>query len=93
MYEFKVESKRKENRNKIYLCVFIIAVIINTFIDFLDFGIEKVSLLRKITSLLLYGIILYFGLQRKIWAEFLIKFLVWLNIILLIIIITVKIFE
>jgi len=90
MYEFKYESERKELKHKIYLFLFIITVLINTFIDIFDLGIEKVSGFRIIISLLIYGIILYFGLRRKLWAEFMIKFFVWLNIILLLIIFTVK---
>jgi len=91
MYEFKYESERKEKKYKLYLFLFIITVLINTFIDIFDLGIEKVSGFRIVSSLLFYGIILYFGLRRKLWADFMIKFFVWLNIILLFIIITVKV--
>ncbi|OKL37536.1 hypothetical protein BLL40_04300 [Domibacillus mangrovi] len=91
MYEFKYESKKKEKKYKIYLFVFIITVLINTFIDIFNLGIEKISGFRIASSLLFYGIILYFGLHRKFWAEFMIRFFVWVNIILLFIIITVKI--
>lgn len=92
MYETKDETQRKERKFKIYLLLFVISVLINTFIDFLDLGIEEVSKFRVVISLLIYGIILYFGLRRKLWAEVIIKFIVWLNIILLLIIITVKVF-
>jgi hypothetical protein len=91
MYEFKYESERKEKKYKLYLFLFIITVLINTFIDIFDLEIEKVSGFRIVSSLLFFGIILYFGLRRKLWAEFMIKFFVWLNIILLFIIITVKV--
>ncbi|MEH7304134.1 hypothetical protein SAMN05444673_3925 [Bacillus sp. OV166] len=91
MYEFKDEFERKEKKYKIYLYLFIISVLINTFIDIFDLGIEKVSGVRIVISLLFYGVILYFGLRRKFWAEVMIKFFVWLNIILLFLIITVKI--
>lgn len=91
MYEFKYESERKEKKYKIYLILFIITILINTFIDFFNMGIEKVSGFRIASGLIFYGIILYFGLRRKLWAEVMIKFFVWLNIILLFIIITVKI--
>ncbi|MEH7549722.1 MULTISPECIES: hypothetical protein [Bacillaceae] len=92
MYEFKDEFERKEKKYKIYLYLFIISVLINTFIDiFFDLGIEKVSGVRIVISLLFFGVILYFGLRRKFWAEVMIKFFVWLNIILLFLIITVKI--
>ncbi|MGF6949856.1 hypothetical protein QF028_002361 [Neobacillus sp. B4I6] len=91
MYEFKEEFDKKEKKYKIYLFLFIISVLINTFIDIFDLGIEKVSGVRIVISLLIYSVILYFGLRRKFWAELMIKFFVWLNIILLFLIITVKI--
>ncbi|TWD93492.1 hypothetical protein FB550_115136 [Neobacillus bataviensis] len=91
MYEFKDEIERKEKKYKIYLYLFIISVLINTFIDIFDLGIEKVSGVRIVISLLFFGVILYFGLLRKFWAEVMIKFFVWLNIILLFLIIIVKI--
>ncbi len=91
MYDFKHESERKEKKFKIYLYLFAITVLINTFIDFFDLGIEKVSEFRVVISLLIYVVILYFGLRRKLWAEVIIKFFVWLNIILLLIIINAKV--
>ncbi|SNT56862.1 hypothetical protein SAMN05444672_15622 [Bacillus sp. OK838] len=91
MYEFKEEFDRKEKKYKIYLFLFIISVLINTFIDIFDLGIEKVSGVRIVISLLIYSVIFYLGLRRKFWAELIIKFFVCLNIILLFLIITVKI--
>ncbi|KAF0821285.1 hypothetical protein KIS1582_5007 [Cytobacillus firmus] len=40
---------------------------------------------------MIYGVIFYFGLRRKLWAKFIIKIMVWLNIILLFIIIVVTV--
>ncbi|MGG4386285.1 hypothetical protein ABEX08_30250 [Priestia megaterium] len=91
MYKFKDEFERKEKKFKIYIFLFVISVLINTFIDIFDLGIEKVSGVGIVISLLFFGVILYFGLRRKFWAEVMIKFFVWLNIILLFLIITVKI--
>ena len=91
MLEFKDEFERKERNYKRYLFLFVITVLIHTFIDFFDLGIEIVSKLRVVISLLFYGVILYYGLRRKIWAEVMIKFFVWVNIILLVIIITVTV--
>ena len=65
MYECKDEFERKENKYKIYLFLFIISVLINTFIDIFDLAIEEVSVVRIVISLLLYGVILYFGLRGK----------------------------
>lgn len=91
MLEFKDEFERKERNYKRYLFLFVITVLIHTFIDFFDLGNDNVSKLRVVISLLFYGVILYYGLRRKIWAEVMIKFFVWVNIILLIIIITVTV--
>ncbi|MEY2196839.1 hypothetical protein AB7942_29620 [Neobacillus sp. BF23-41] len=90
MYEIKDESESKEKKYKIYLFLFIISVLINTFIDIFGLAIEKVSVFRIVISLIFYVVILYFGLRGKFWAEVMIKFFVWLNIILLFLIITVK---
>jgi hypothetical protein len=91
MYEFRQEAEKKEIKSKVYLYLFAIAVVLNTIIDFLGFGTEKISDLRVIFSLLCYGVIFYFGLQRKLWAQLMIKFIVWLNVFLLVIIIVVKV--
>lgn len=91
MYEFQEESERIERRYKAYLFVFIITVLINTFIDLFDLGIEKVSIYRTVISLLVYSIIFYFALRRKLWANLMIKFFVWLNIFIFFLFVTVKI--
>ncbi len=91
MLEFKDEFERKERNYKRYLFLFVITVLIHTFIDFFDLGIDNVSKLRVVISLLFYGVILNYGLRRKLWAEVMIKFFVWVNIILLVIIITVTV--
>lgn len=91
MLEFKDEFERKERNYKRYLFLFVITVLIHTFVDFFNLGIESVSKLRVVISLLFYGVILNYGLRRKLWAEVMIKFFVWVNIILLVIIITVTV--
>ncbi len=91
MYELKEESERKEKRYRAYLFLFIITVLINTFIDLFDLGIEKVPTYRIVISLLVYSIIFYFALRRKLWANLMIKFFVWLNIFIFLLIVTVKI--
>ena len=92
MLEFKDEFERKERNFKRYLFLFVIAVLVHTFIDFFDLGIERVSKIRVVISLLSYGIILFFGLRRKLWAEVMIKIFVWVNIILIFLIIIVTVF-
>ncbi len=59
MYELKEEFDRKEKRHKAYLFLFIITVLINTFIDLFDLGIEKVSTYRIVISMLFFSIIFY----------------------------------
>lgn len=93
MYEFKHESQKKERKFKLYFFLFIISVLVNVYLDFFDFGIRKTSGFNIVANLLISATILYFGLRRKLWAEWFIKFLVWINVIFLIIVILVKIFE
>lgn len=94
MYEFKHESQKKERKFKLYLFLFIISVLVNVCLDFFDFfGIGKTSGFNIVVNLLISATILYFGLRRKLWAEWFIKFLVWMNIIFLIIVTLVKILE
>lgn len=54
MFEFKDEFDRKEKNFKTYLFLFVISVLIYTFIDFYDLGIERVSKLRVVINLLFY---------------------------------------
>jgi hypothetical protein len=91
MYDFKEEFGRKEKIYKLYLNAFIITVIVYTFIDFFGLGIEKISMYRIAINVVVYVVIYYFALRRKRWAVFMIKLNVWLNILLLVLIITVKI--
>lgn len=93
MYEFRHEFEKKEKKFKLYLLLFIISSLIYLSLIFMDFWIGKISGLRFVVSLLFYVLVLYFGLRRKLWAEWFIKFLVWMNIICLIIVILVKILE
>ncbi|UNJ81327.1 hypothetical protein (plasmid) [Metabacillus dongyingensis] len=57
----------------------IISGLINVVLVFVD-G----SILRGIVSLLFFTIVLYYGLRKKVWAELIVKCMVWIHIVLLI---------
>ena len=74
----QTQVQRKE---KIYVTLFILSVLINVVLFFID-G----SILRGIVSLLVFTIVLYYGLRKKVWAALIIKYMVWIHIVLLFII-------
>ena len=78
MYQFQHEVKRKEKIYKAYVILFIISVLINVVLFFVD-G----SILRGIVSLLVFSIVLYYGLRKKVWAELIVKCIVWMHLVLL----------
>lgn len=82
MYQFAKEKNRNEKLNKLYLILFIITALINEFLIFAD-G----NMIRGITSLLFYLIVIYFGLQKKVWSVIIIKVMVWIHIIILLLMI------
>ncbi|WP_409304957.1 hypothetical protein [Peribacillus sp. SCS-155] len=82
MYQFEKEAQRKEKTYKIYVVLFVISALINVILMF-----TNDSILRGVVSLLLFSIILYHGLKKKDWAELIVKFVVWIHIFLLLIII------
>ncbi|PGZ93958.1 hypothetical protein [Bacillus sp. AFS029533] len=81
MYQFTNE-KRKEKIYKLYLILFIVSALINEILIFAD-G----NMIRGIASLLFYFIVMFFGLQRKAWSVIIIKFMVWIHIIILLLMI------
>ena len=78
MYQFQHEVQRKEKIYKIYVILFIISVLINVVLFFVD-G----SPLRGIVSLLFFSIVLHYGLRKKVWAGLIVKSMVWIHIVLL----------
>lgn len=78
MFQFQHEVQRKE---KIYVILFVLSVLINVVLFFVD-G----SILRGIISLLVFTIVLHYGLRKKVWAALIIKYMVWIHIVLLFII-------
>ena len=80
MYQFQHEVQRKEKIYKVYVILFIISILINVALFFVD-G----SILRGIVSLLFLSIVLHYGLLKKVWARLIVKFMVWLHMVLLLI--------
>ncbi|CAK6478375.1 hypothetical protein BFRIG_04730 [Peribacillus frigoritolerans] len=78
MYQYQHEVKRKEKIYMAYVILFIISVLINVVLFFVD-G----SILRGIISLLVFSIVLYYGLRKKVWAELIVKCIVWMHLVLL----------
>lgn len=77
-------QKRKERR---YMYAFILLTLLNTVQHAYDIGSDAFSPYRLVGGLILYATLLYFGLKEKRWAEIAIKFVVWFNVIALLIIV------
>ena len=75
------EVQRKEKNFKTYVILFIVFILINVVLYFVEGNI-----LRGIFTLLGFSIVLYFGLQKKYWAELVIKTIVWVYVVILIMI-------
>ncbi|MGG0737542.1 hypothetical protein [Niallia taxi] len=80
MYEFQHEARKKTKIHNVYIVLFIIASIVNSILILIEGQIT-----RGLFSLLLFLVLLYFGRRKKSWAMLIIKFMVWLHIILLIV--------
>lgn len=80
MYKFQHEARRKTKIHNIYIVLFIIASIVNS-----TWTLIEGQIMRGLFSILLFLILLYFGKRKKRWALFIIKYMVWLHIILLIV--------
>ncbi|MEW8966104.1 MAG: hypothetical protein AB2397_00285 [Exiguobacterium alkaliphilum] len=66
---------------------FILLTLLNTVQHAYDIGSDASSPYRLVGGLILYAILLYFELKEKRWAEIAIKFVVWFNVIALLIIV------
>jgi len=78
MYQFQHERLRKEKIYKVYVILFIISVLINV-VSFFVGG----SILRGIISLLFFSIVLHYALRKNVWAGLIVKYMVWMHIVLL----------
>ena len=87
MYHSQQEVQKKEKQFKSYVILFSVFVLLNVILYFIE-GDN----LRGIITLLVAGIVLYFGFQKKYWAELIIKFIVWVYFVLLIIILLLIIY-
>lgn len=81
MYQFQHEEQRKDKIDKIYAILFIISILINVVLLLVDGDI-----FRGITFLVIYSIILYYDLRKRVWAVIIVKCMVWMHIVLLFII-------
>ncbi len=80
MYQFEHEIQRKQKIFKGYLVLFIMASLINLISFFMDGDI-----FRGMACLFFSLIVFHYGQRQKVWAALIIKFIVWLHIILLLI--------
>lgn len=87
MNQFQQEEQRKEKIFKVYVVLFVIFILINVILFFLE-G----SILRGIITLLIFSIVLYYSLQKRTWADLIVKWMVWLYVALLIIILLAEIY-
>ena len=85
MYEFKREVQRKNKTFKVYISLFLLSALINLYNFLIDFDMNLISKIRFISALIFYVIIFYLGLKRKPLAEIFIKFIVWINILALLV--------
>ena len=74
MYLFEHEARRKEKKFKIYLILYVLFMAFSIFSFF-----KEGSFNRGIITLIIFGIIFYFGQRKKNWAVFIIEFMVWSN--------------
>lgn len=93
MYEFKHEKEIREKRRKLFLLLFNILLTINLILEIKDFWLGNTSGLRLIIIPLGWSIVLYFGIRRKSWAEWLIKLMVIVNIVFLLLLLIITIIE
>lgn len=76
----------QQRKKKRYLYAFFFLALINTVQHVYDMNSDITSLYRLVGGVIFYASLIYFGLREKKWAEIAIKFVVWLNVIVLFII-------
>lgn len=85
MYKFKHEVQRKTKAFKVYISLFFLSALINLYNFLMDFDMNLISKIRFISALIFYVIVFYLGLKGKPLAEIFIKFIVWINILALLV--------
>ncbi|MED1205297.1 hypothetical protein [Heyndrickxia acidicola] len=88
MYQLESGRKRKTAIHKVYVCLFIVSGLINSILFFIN---EEAF--QGIASLSFLAFILFFVGKQKVWAVFIIKYTVWLNLLILLAIIAVLLFK
>ncbi len=93
MYEFKHEKELREKRRKLFLLLFNILLAINLIIEIKEFILGHTSGLRLIIIPLGWSIVLYYGIRRKSWAEWIIIIMVIVIIVFLLILLIITIID
>lgn len=78
MYEFEHEQLKKERKHKIYFVLYIIIAFVGIFALFLEYGWGTEFVIRTVVSLFFTLTVLYYYRRKKSWAQFAIKWMVWL---------------
>ena len=73
IYEFKDEARRNERKFRLYIILYLFAVV-NNFIEILLEGNTGEVLI----AVIFFSIVFYFALRKNIWAQIFVKILVWL---------------
>ena len=79
--------RRKEKKNNVYVILFIVFAVINVFLYFFE-G----SILQGTIGILVFAILLYYGLRNNSWAEIIIKWMVWIYIAIAILFLINRVF-
>lgn len=93
MYEFQHERERREKRRKLLFLSFNSLFALTLIVEMKDFWLGDTSGLRLMLVPLVWFIVLYFGIRRKSWAEWLIKLTVLVNIAFLLILFIITMIE
>ena len=84
MYQSQQEVQKKEKQYKVYVILFIILTLANIILYFVG-G----SILRGLVTLLVFAVVLYYGIKGEFWAQLIVKVMVWIYIIVLVIILLI----
>lgn len=85
------QSQQDLDKEKIYK-IYVILFIILTLLNIVLFVVEG-SIIRGIITLIVFSVVLYYGLQKIYWAEIIIKYMVWVYIVIIIIILLLVIYK
>lgn len=76
------EAVKENRRLNFYLVLFIFAALYNAF----SFAINN-QVVRCITSLIFSLVVIWLAEKKNVWATLMMKFLVWLHILLLLLVV------